>query len=328
MNLSEFEIIKKYFSETLKKNDTNIIQDIGDDCALIKIPKNQILAISTDTLIEGTHFLKNIDPSDLGYKIIAINLSDLAAIGSQPKWITLSLTLSNNNENWIKNFSKSFFKTLNNYNMKLIGGNTTRGPLSITASVYGIVPKNQALLRKGAKIGDLIYVTGTLGDSAAGLFLLKKGIKSSKKDLNHLIKKHLHPIPRIIHGQLLRNIASSAIDLSDGLLSDLKKILELSKCGANINLEKLPISQALKTNFTQKTWLKFAINSGEDYELCFTVPKEKIPILQSSIDPLKIPYHCIGEINHIKNGYNLFYNEKKLYFSKFGYDHFFHKNKF
>ncbi|XBC39124.1 MAG: thiamine-phosphate kinase [Buchnera aphidicola (Nurudea shiraii)] len=322
MNLSENIIIQNYFSETLNKHDKNVIQDIGDDCALITIPKNHVLSISTDTLTEGTHFLKNINPSDLGYKIVAVNLSDLAAMGSKPKWITLSLTIPNNNICWIKKFSKSLFKTLKDYNMKLIGGNTNCGKLSITTSIYGIIPKNQALLRKGAQIGDLIYVTGTLGDSAAGLFLLQQGKKNIKENLNFLIKKHLHPIPRIKHGQLLRNIASSAIDLSDGLLSDLKKVLDLSNCGASINIEQLPISPLLKNNFTQEKWLNFAINSGEDYELCFTIPKKNILALKNSIDPLGVNYNCIGKINHIKDGYNILYNGKKIHFSHTGYDHF------
>lgn len=323
MNLNEFEIIQNYFGNTLKKNDKYVIQDIGDDCAIITIPKNNTLAISTDSLIEGTHFFKNTHPTDLGYKIIAINLSDLAAMGSKPKWITLSLTLPKVDIYWIKHFSQSFFRTLNTYNMKLIGGNTTSGPLSITASIYGIIPKKKALLRNGAKIGDLIYVTGTLGDSAAGLFLLKNKKYNIKKDFDYLIKKHLHPIPRITHGQLLRNIANSAIDISDGLLTDLKKILESSKHGANINLEKLPISKKLKKHFTKKRWLTFATNSGEDYEICFTIPKKNISILNNKIHHLGIPYTCIGEIHHIKKGYNVLYNKKKINFSYKGYDHFF-----
>jgi len=327
MILDEFEIIKKYFSKTLKKFDENVIQDIGDDCALVKIPKNHVLAISTDTLTEKIHFLKDMHPSDLGYKIVAVNLSDLAAMGAKPKWITISLTLPKINALWIKHFSECLFKTLDSYNMKLIGGNTTRGPLSITASIYGIIPKNQALLRNKAKIGDLIYVTGTLGDSAAGLFLLKNKPKTMTKSLNYLIKKHLRPIPRIMHGQLLRNIASSAIDISDGLFSDLQKILNFSQCGANINLNKLPISNVLKENFSKKKWLKFATNSGEDYELCFTIPKKNISNLKNAINHLGIQYNCIGEIDHIKNGYNIFYRGKNINFSCKGYNHFLKNNE-
>ncbi|XBC37558.1 MAG: thiamine-phosphate kinase [Buchnera aphidicola (Meitanaphis microgallis)] len=325
MNLNEFQIIQNYFCNTLKKIDANVIQDIGDDCALITIPKNDTLAISTDTLIEGIHFYKNTHPTDLGYKIIAINLSDLAAMGSKPKWITLSLNLPQINIRWIKYFSQSLFNTLRTYDMKLIGGNVAKGPLSITVSVYGLVPKNRALLRKGAKIGDLIYVTGTLGDSAAGLFLLKNKLKNIKKDFNFLIKKHLHPIPRITHGQLLRDIANSAIDISDGLLTDLKQILKSSQCGANIHLEKLPVSKILKTNFTKKKWLNFATSSGEDYELCFTIPKKNVKILNSTINHLGIPYNCIGEINHIKDGYNVLHYGRKTRFLYKGYDHFYQK---
>lgn len=173
MKYNEFEIISHFFNK-YQKTDKNLIKGIGDDSALIKIPKNNILAISTDTLVEGTHFFKNITPENLAYKTIAVNLSDLAAMGALPKWITLSITMPKSNSTWLKCFSENFFKILNQYKITLIGGDTNCGPLSITLSVYGLIQGEKALLRKNAKEGDLIYVTGYLGESAAGLFLLQK----------------------------------------------------------------------------------------------------------------------------------------------------------
>lgn len=173
MKYNEFEIISHFFNKH-KKKEKNLIKGIGDDSALIKIPKNNILAISTDTLVEGTHFFKNITPENLAYKTIAVNLSDLAAMGALPKWITLSITMPKSNNKWLKCFSENFFKILNQYKITLIGGDTNCGPLSITLSVYGLIQGKKTLLRKNAKEGDLIYVTGCLGESAAGFFLLQK----------------------------------------------------------------------------------------------------------------------------------------------------------
>lgn len=325
MLYNEFKIIKKYFNKIKTKD--NVIKGIGDDCAIVKIPNGQIISISTDTLVEGIHFLRNISPIDLGYKAIAVNLSDLAAMGSKPKWLTLSLTIPKINTTWLKDFSQSLLKTVNKYDMQLIGGDTTQGPLSITISVFGYNFKKQILFRHGAKIGDLIYVTGTLGASAAGLAILQKKIILRKKNIcKFLIKKHLHPYPRIPQGIALRKIAHSAIDISDGLLVDLRHILYESQCGADINLNKIPVSNILKKNFYPKTWLDWALNGGEDYELCFTVPEFKKNILKKTLNKIKVPYTCIGRITKYKNKFNIFKNGKKIKYTINGYDHF-KKNK-
>lgn len=322
MKYTEFEIISKYFKRNQKK-DVNEIKGIGDDSALIKIPKNNILAISTDTLVEGTHFLKNISPEDLGYKTVAVNLSDLAAMGAEPKWTTLSITMPESNNIWLKKFSSSFFKILNKYNVRLIGGDTNRGSLSITLSMYGLVKKPIALLRSNAKIGDLIYVTGTLGESAAGLFLLKKNIFIKNVNIrNYLIKKHLNPIPRVSEGMALRKIANAAIDLSDGLIADLDHILNDSQCGANINLNKIPISKVLIDNFQSQNYLNWALNVGEDYELCFTISKKNIDKLKIIKKKFLVNFTCIGYITPIEQGFNLFDNQKKIIFKKKGFNHF------
>ncbi|QCI21172.1 thiamine-phosphate kinase [Buchnera aphidicola (Hyperomyzus lactucae)] len=322
MNYTEFEIISQYFQRNQRK-DHNEIQGIGDDSALIKIPEKKILAITTDTLVEGTHFLRNISAKDLAYKTVAVNLSDLAAMGANPKWTTLSITMPKSDSIWLEKFSISLFHVLKKFNIKLIGGDTNCGPLSITLSLYGLLEKNTALLRSNARVGDLVYVTGTLGDSAAGLFLLKK--KIFIKDLNiknYLIKKHLHPIPRVHEGRALRKIANSAIDISDGLISDLGHILKNSKCGANINLNTLPISKVLTDNFKNHYCLDWALSVGEDYELCFTIPPKNIQKLDLMIKKCLINCTCIGYITHFEKGLNLFFNKKKIIFKKKGFNHF------
>lgn len=322
MKYTEFEIISQYFHHTQKK-DFNEVKGIGDDSALIKIPKNNVLAISTDTLVEGTHFFKNISPEDLAYKTVAVNLSDLAAMGAKPKWITLSITMPKSNSLWLKKFSNSFFQMLHKYNVRLIGGDTNCGPLSITLSVYGLLKKRTALLRSNANIGDLIYVTGTLGDSAAGLSLLKKQFFIKNLSIrNYLIKKHLNPVPRVFEGIAIGKIANAAIDISDGLIADLGHILSNSQCGADINLNTLPISKVLINNFQRQYYLDWALNAGEDYELCFTITKKNIKKLNLIKKKFLINFTCIGCITPIKQGFNLFHNKKKVFFKKKGFDHF------
>ncbi|QCO71007.1 thiamine-phosphate kinase [Buchnera aphidicola] len=322
MKYTEFEIISRYFQKNQKK-DYNEIKGIGDDSALIKIPRNNVLAISTDTLVEGTHFLKNISPQDLAHKTVAVNLSDLAAMGAVPQWTTLSITMPKSDSLWLEKFSSSFFDILNKYNVRLIGGDTNRGPLSVTLSVYGLLNKDDALLRSNANIGDLIYVTGTLGESAAGLFVLKKKLFIKNLNIrNYLIKKHLNPIPRVLEGIAISKIANSAIDISDGLISDLGHILSNSQCGANINLNKIPISKILTDNFQPKYYLDWALNIGEDYELCFTISKKNIKKLNLIKQNFLINFTCIGYITPTKQGFNLFYNKKKIILKKKGFDHF------
>ncbi|CAL4324144.1 thiamine-phosphate kinase [Buchnera aphidicola] len=322
MVIDEFKIIDKYFNR-FKKKDKYLIKGIGDDCAVVQIPKNKALSISTDTLVEGIHFLKNIHPIDLSYKALAVNLSDLAAIGAEPKWLTLSITMPYINLKWIKFFSKNLIKLIYKNNMKLIGGDTTRGPLSITISAYGLIPKGKGLFRTGAKNGDLIYVTGTLGDSAAGFDLLTKKISiKNNRIYNILVKKHLRPIARISQGKILRDIATSAIDVSDGLIMDLKHILDSSQCGANLNLENFPISKILKKNFNKKNWIKWALYSGEDYELCFTIPEKQKKYLDNLMKFCKVPYTHIGNITELKKGYKLLEFKKSIKFNKKGFNHF------
>ncbi|MXP67585.1 thiamine-phosphate kinase [Pantoea sp. Aalb] len=329
MSCSEFQIIERYFHRTTNTNNNfkyNIETGIGDDCALLNIPENNTLVISTDTMVEGTHFFQDINPADLSYKALAVNLSDLAAMGAEPVWITLSLTLPEVNEHWLASFSNSLFNLLDYYKIQLIGGDTTCGPLSITISIYGLIPVGHAIKRSGAKLGDWIFVTGTLGDSAAGLSLLQQKNNFKNQSIRKiLINRHLRPTPRILQGQALRNIANSAIDISDGLLSNIRHILNASHVGARINLESLPLSSILQNNFDLQHILNWALSGGEDYELCFTVPKINRKKLDLSMSNFTIPYTCIGYITSKSNGLTIFNNGKLVNSNYKEFDHFYSK---
>ena len=322
MACGEFELIARYF-DRVTSSRRDVEKGIGDDCALLSVPDNKSLAISTDTLVAGIHFLADIDPADLGYKALAVNLSDLAAMGADPAWLTLALTLPGTDERWLESFSNSLFELLDYYDMQLIGGDTTRGPLSMTLGIHGLVPKGRALKRSGARIGDWIYVTGSLGDSAAGLALLLGQVEVNDPAVREtLIKRHLRPVPRILQGQALRDLANAAIDISDGLIADLGHVLRASDCGARVNLDVLPLSAAMVQNFTPEQSLKWALSGGEDYELCFTVPEINRGALDVALDYLGVPFTCIGQIAPQSEGLVLLQNEKVVEFNHKGFDHF------
>ncbi|GAA0510262.1 thiamine-phosphate kinase [Tatumella terrea] len=322
MSCGEFELIARYFNRVTSSR-RDVIKGIGDDCALLNVPEKKTLAISTDTLVEGIHFLRDIHPSDLGYKALAVNLSDLAAMGADPAWLTLALTLPSVDEAWLQAFSDSLFELLDYYDMQLVGGDTTRGPLSMTLGIHGLVPEGRALKRNGAKPGDWIFVTGTLGDSAAGLALLQHHVRTDDPAIYEaLIKRHLRPVPRILQGQALRDLATSAIDISDGLLADIGHILKNSRVGARINIDTLPLSTALTEGFGKEQAQRWALGGGEDYELCFTVPEINRGALAVSLDHLGVPYHCIGQIAPESEGLVLLDQGKPATLHVKGYDHF------
>ena len=322
MSCGEFELIARYFNRVTSSR-RDVEKGIGDDCALLNVPEKQTLAISTDTLVAGVHFLRDIHPADLGYKALAVNLSDLAAMGADPAWLTLAITLPEVNESWLAAFSDSLFELLDYYDMQLIGGDTTRGPLSLTLGIHGLVPTGRALKRSGAKPGDWIFVTGTLGDSAAGLSLLQHRHRLNDPAVHEvLIKRHLRPMPRVLQGQALRNLATSTIDISDGLIADLGHILTASRVGARLNLEALPLSAALRDHFEPEQVLTWALSGGEDYELCFTVPEVNRGALDVALGHLGVPYTCIGQIAPEADGLTLLENGKPRRFNHKGFDHF------
>lgn len=293
--MGEFDLIKRYFQQQILVDDS-VQLSIGDDCALVSMPENYQLAITTDTMVENTHFLPTISPEDLAYKAVATNLSDLAAMGAQPKWVSLALTLPNVDENWISIFSQSLLHTLKQYNVTLIGGDTTKGNLSITITAQGFVEKGKGICRHKAQVGDLIYVSGTLGDSVSGLTQILSGKSAVDSDDVFLQQRHLRPTPRIELGRALIDIAHSAIDLSDGLISDLGHILERSQCSAEVELIALPLSSSILQKHDRAQAEQFALSSGEDYELCFTIPPESKDELELRLKKLNVPCTCIGKI--------------------------------
>ena len=317
MDISEFSIIETYFRRQNKAK--RVVAGIGDDAAVIEIPTDKQIVTSMDTLVKDIHFSADILPRDLGYKALAVNLSDLAAMGAEPDTALLALTLEKANEKWLKDFSEGFFSLAEQYGMSLVGGDITAGPLCISIVVNGVVPRKEAIYRSGAKVGDLIYVTGTIGDASLALDLLNK--KYKKIDL-FLLKRLYYPSPRVKVGLALRGVASAAIDISDGLIADLEKITIASKVGAKIYANQIPLSENLKRYCRlEKAW-SYALSSGDDYELCFTVPNEKTSQLKKLFINLNCEYRCIGKIIEGITVSVMDNQKRQLKITKKGYEHF------
>lgn len=317
---SEFKLISQYFSRLTSQRD-DVVLGIGDDCALLQPPAGKQLAVSIDTLVEGVHFFADVAPRALGYKSLAVNLSDLAAMGAAPAWFTLALTLPEYNPDWLQQFTDGLAAAAANSGIQLIGGDTTRGPLTISIQVHGYVDKGQALRRDGAGVGDKVYVSGTLGDAGAAVkHRLENWLPPALNDADwQFFQQRLeYPAPRLTLGQAISQYASAAIDISDGLSADLTHILERSGKGAVINIDRLPVSSAL-AKLPRDEALALALGAGDDYELCFTVPAAATDKLQQLDGTLT----CIGEITaadrlQLTNdlGQEININAKK------GYDHF------
>jgi len=318
--LNEFEIIERYFKPKLQDNEQGLELGVGDDAAVINISQDEELVVSIDTLVEGVHFLKDTSPQDIANKSLLVNLSDIAAMGASPRWITLSLTLPENNSDWLKEFSKQFNSLLADYSLVLIGGDLTKGPLSITIQAHGIVPKGKFLCRSGAKPGDSIYVTGELGAAAYTLKYLKDSdekLKPTKKEIQRLNK----PEPRIKTGLEIRDIATSCIDISDGLFTDLSHILRCSKVGAEVKLQDIPYSSTLQ-KLNKDLAIDLALTGGDDYELCFTIPSNVSNTdLEKMITTSKVSK--IGRINELSSKLNLIDDDEKSYkLESAGFQHF------
>ncbi|GGQ14247.1 thiamine-phosphate kinase [Shewanella litoralis] len=293
--MKEFQLIEHYFRNKGQKR-RDVALSIGDDCALVNPAENKSIAISCDTLVENVHFLADIPAHALGYKSLAVNLSDLAAMGAEPAWFTLALTLPSVDEPWLARFSEGLFEIAEYYGVALIGGDTTRGPRSISITINGQVIKGTALTRAGAKNGDWVYVTGTLGDSALGLDILR-GVKTvNTEDKEYLINRHYYPTPRVLAGQALRTLATSAIDLSDGLVSDIQHVLKASKVGAIIDVSQIPLSSSIKANLSREEALSYALTGGEDYELLFTVPESQRGAIDTALIHAGVKFVKIGQI--------------------------------
>ena len=261
----EFKLIEKYFTRPVK----NAVLGVGDDCALIRVSPGCELAISTDTLASGTHFSSDAEPEKLGHKALAVNLSDLAAMGALPRYVTLAITLQAIDDRWLTAFSRGFFALADEFCVELIGGDTTRGPLSITLTAMGEVGAGKALQRSGAMAGDDIWVSGSLGEAALALQHMQ-GIVMLAEGVFESVAERLHaPQPRVALGRALVGVATSAIDISDGLIADLTHICERSGLSAQIAWPDVPLSAPL-LSVSRDHRMACALAGGDDYELCFS----------------------------------------------------------
>ncbi len=318
--LQEFELIQ-FLSQHNSVNSPYIKLGIGDDAALTEIPFGFQWVSSVDTSIGGIHFPAETSPQDIGFKSLAVSLSDMAAMGAEPIGVLLALTLPDIQEAWLKDFATGFFELVNQFQVPLIGGDTTQGALSISTLVQGMVPCGQAILRSGAKPGDLIYVSGYLGD--AGLALQDWRMHRLK---DFLLQTALNrPQPRVALGLALRTLASSAIDISDGLAQDLKHILVASQVGARLQLEQLPLSELMRARLSKNEAQHLALNAGDDYELCFTINPCHQPELQKIVQQLNLPLTKIGEITTTP-GIQFYKHDQRVDMQLQGYQHFKAKN--
>ncbi len=293
--MKEFELINSYFAERGPKRK-DVILGVGDDAALTKVPEDNLLVVATDTMVEGVHFFKDAPAKSIGHKSLAVNLSDFAAMGAEPAWASIAITMPEVDETWVKEFTDGLFEIAEYYNVQIIGGDTTQGPLTITVSIKGFIREEKALLRSGAKTGDWIYVTGQLGDAA-----LTVANKLGQVDINPNFaalseQKFNYPTARIAAGHVLRHAATSAIDISDGLVQDLTHILKASEVSAELWLEDLPISPSVTSMLPEDKATELALIGGEDYELLFTVPEEKKAYLEQNATAMGVEFNCIGQI--------------------------------
>lgn len=320
--MKEFNVIENFFkAKSIQRKD--VIIGIGDDGAVTHIPQGQALVTTTDTLISGVHFLADASPHAIAQKAIAVNLSDLAAMGAEPAWISLSLCLPEVDETWLEAFSSGLQEHAEYYSVQLIGGDTVKGPLAITITAQGFVPFNQALTRSKAKPGDSVYVTGTLGDAGLGLHIAqKKCVVDDQQHQEFLLNRLNYPTPRLSVGTSLRRIASACIDISDGLVSDLKHILNASQCGATIHVDKLPMSKALKESVTFGQAIDYALSAGDDYELLFTVSEEQKGHLETTLASANVHATCIGQLNGNAGKLDLRKTDKPYAYNVKGYEHF------
>jgi len=296
--LSEFTLIDRYFARRARSNTRRAALGIGDDCALLAPPAGEMLAISTDMLVEGRHFLPDVDPHALGHKTLAVNLSDLAAMGAAPLGFTLAFSLPQPREDWLAAFSAGLFELADRYDCELIGGDTTAGPLNLCVTVFGSVPQGAALRRDAARAGDDIWVSGTPGDARAGLGVLRGEWQVDPADaavFRHALER---PEPRIALGLALRGVAHAALDVSDGLAGDLKHILERSNVGARIDVDALPRSAAL-ARLPLAVQRQCTLAGGDDYELCFTAPPAARDAVLAAGQRAAVPVTRIGTITSL-----------------------------
>ena len=308
MAQAEFDLIRRYFA--VHKPQHRFTQlGIGDDCALLNLPADYQLAVTADTMVENVHFFADVEPELLGHKLLAVNLSDLAAMGAEPFAVTLALTLPKIDHSWLQAFSQGFMQLAQQYQVDLIGGDTTSGPLTLTVQAMGAVPKGKALLRSNAKVGDFIYVTGQLGDAGLGLKIKQGYICDNPAPA---LARFNQPQPRVAQGLALRDVAHACIDISDGLAADLGHILEKSAVGASLDWDKLPLSAEVQRYIQQSGDWQLPLVAGDDYELCFTAPAQS---------QLPDGCYCVGVIE-AKAGLRILRDGQPQTLEVTGFEHF------
>ena len=318
--MNEFEIIARYFKRAYPESRGDLRLGIGDDAAIIRPAADAELLVSMDTLVAGAHFFADAPAADIAHKALAVNLSDMAAMGARPRWLGLSLTLPDYDADWLGRFAAAFNDLAGRYALVLIGGDLSRGPLSVTVQIQGEAPRGRALRRAGARTGDHIYVTGELGAAAWALQCLRAG-RPEAATLAEQARLH-RPEARVETGLALCAVAHSCIDISDGLLADLGHILAASGLGAELMLPAIPLSQSLKTQ-PRATALELALSGGDDYELCFTLPPD-LPAPALAALGRDCPVHCIGRTTPPGAGLKLLQADGRVYQPAFagGYRHF------
>lgn len=293
MALTEFELIRRYFS-SLAEGGRGVVLGVGDDAAVTVLAEGEQLVTCTDTLVAGVHFPPEASPREIATRALCVNLSDLAAMGAEPRWYTLALTLERADEQWLQEFAGGLADIARACAFALIGGDTTRGPLCISITAIGAVPAGAHLARDGAQPGDALYVTGCLGEGAAALALLQGRLRCSEIEATHLRQRFYRPTPRLREGVLLRGLASAAIDISDGLLADAGHIAARSGVGLMVDVDRVPL--AALPQVAHEALLHWALAGGDDYELCFTVPPANCGAVDALIDSGELDAHCIGTV--------------------------------
>jgi len=313
LSLNEFEVIRRFFTQR-SQTASGIVLGIGDDAAIVRPEPGNDLVVAADVLNAGIHFPEATEPTAIGHKALAVNLSDLAAMGARPSWFTLSLSLPAAEEEWLAAFSSGLFDLANKHEIALVGGDTVRGPLSIGIQVIGQVPAGTGLRRSGAQAGDKIYVTGTLGDAALALRDMKQGLVPEAE----LRVRLDYPEPRTAFGLRLSGIANSCIDISDGLAADLGHVLEASEVGASLSTSSLPYSKYLAA-LEPDDAIRLALAGGDDYELCFTAPEKQTITIKQISEETGVPITCIGEITN-ETGLRL--SDSDISLASIGFNHF------
>ncbi len=314
----EFDLIARHFTRPA----ANAVLGVGDDCALVDVSNGMDLAVSVDTMVSGTHFFPDVDPETLGHKALAVNLSDMAAMGAMPYWAMLALTVPAVNHEWLAKFAKGFFDLAEEFGVSLIGGDTTKGHLAMTVTIMGEVPAGAALRRNGAKAGNDIWVSGNLGDAALAVAHRRGLLKLAEEDYMEAVMRLYEPMPRVALGQALRGLATSAIDISDGLLADLGHICQLSKVGATVEADRLPVSAIGARHIETPTGLTAVVAGGDDYELCFTAPENARDSIEDLTDMLGVPLTRIGEVRKGKGVSLVGADGKPIKVDGGGFDHF------